>query len=117
MVVGRQEESRALLAAFEHAAEGQPAALLVGGEAGVGKSRLVREASSGMAGARVLTGTCRELAGRPLPFAAFVDVLRGLVRGASTPSRAPASLTAFHGAAAELDLESVLGDSRPLLEP
>jgi predicted ATPase len=55
---------------------------MVGGEAGVGKSRLVREFAerAGGAGARVLTGGCLELGVESLPFAPFTAVLRELVR-------------------------------------
>ena len=55
---------------------------MVGGEAGVGKSRLVREFAerSRGAGARVLMGGCLELGADGLPFAPFISVLRGLVR-------------------------------------
>ena len=55
---------------------------MVGGEAGVGKSRLVddfAERSRGT-GARVLTGGCLELGAEGLPFAPFTSVLRTLVR-------------------------------------
>ncbi len=41
--VGREEELRLLVHRFEQAQEGQGQAVLVGGEAGIGKSRLVRE--------------------------------------------------------------------------
>ena len=55
---------------------------MVGGEAGVGKSRLVTEFAgrSRGAGARVLTGGCLELGADGLPFAPFTFVLRELVR-------------------------------------
>jgi predicted ATPase len=55
--------------------------VLLGGEAGVGKSRLVSEFSRTVtsAGARVLTGGCLELGADGLPFAPFTAVLRDLV--------------------------------------
>jgi DNA-binding CsgD family transcriptional regulator/tetratricopeptide (TPR) repeat protein len=72
----------ALESALEAARQGSPATLLVGGEAGVGKSRLVSEFSSRAraAGARVVTGECLELGADGLPFAPFTAMLRDLVR-------------------------------------
>ena len=71
----------ALDAAFASVRQGGPAAVLLGGEAGVGKSRLVSEFGqvASEAGARVLTGGCLELGTDGLPFAPFTTVLRGLV--------------------------------------
>lgn len=59
--------------------EGKPAVVVVGGEAGVGKSRLVSEflASAAATGVTVLTGGCIELSGSSLPFAPIMEALRG----------------------------------------
>jgi AAA ATPase domain len=46
VLVGRQEERGALARAFARATAGEPAIVLAGGEAGVGKSRLVEEAAA-----------------------------------------------------------------------
>ena len=55
--------------------------MLVGGEAGVGKSRLAGEFGVRAAGAvRVLSGYCLDLGAEGLPFAPFTGVLRELVR-------------------------------------
>src|SRR6202042_747409 len=64
------------------AVRGSPSAVVVGGEAGIGKSRLVREFAdrSRGAGARVLIGGCLELGADGLPFAPFTAMLRDLVR-------------------------------------
>lgn len=81
--VGRAEERAALDDAFERVRAGRPAAVLIGGEAGVGKSRLVSEfaAWAKVAGAaRVLSGHCLELSADGLPFAPFSGMLRELVR-------------------------------------
>ena len=58
VLVGRSGQLSALDAALAGAARGDPSAVLVGGEAGVGKSRLVREFAgrSRDTGARVLIG-------------------------------------------------------------
>ena len=70
------------VAALESAIAGEPAVLLVGGEAGVGKTRLVEEAAERARGrgARVLTGSCIELGGEGVPLSPLVDALRTLMR-------------------------------------
>jgi ATP/maltotriose-dependent transcriptional regulator MalT len=82
VLVGRVEELAALDAAWERVGQGQPATVLIGGEAGVGKSRLAEEfgARARAAGAvRVLSGYCLDLSAEGLPFAPFTGVLRELV--------------------------------------
>ena len=81
VLVGRDEPMAALDAAFDSVRQGGPTAVLLGGEAGVGKSRLVSEfgQAATAAGARVLTGGCLELGTDGLPFAPFTAVLRDLV--------------------------------------
>ena len=71
----------ALDTAFASVRQGGPSAVLLGGEAGVGKSRLVGEfgRTAAAGGARVLTGGCLELGTDGLPFAPFTAVLRDLV--------------------------------------
>jgi len=71
----------ALEAAFDSVRQGGPTAVLLGGEAGVGKSRLVSEFAAAAAadGACVLVGGCLELGTDGLPFAPFTAVLRDLV--------------------------------------
>jgi DNA-binding CsgD family transcriptional regulator/tetratricopeptide (TPR) repeat protein len=80
--VGRIPELTALIAAFDDARAGRATTALVGGEAGVGKSRLVRElgAHARRSGARVLVGHCLDLEEGGLPYAPFVDILRTLER-------------------------------------
>ena len=58
--VGRVEELQTLEAASRRAADGEPAVVLVGGEAGIGKTRLVAELTTRCAadGTRVLSGGC-----------------------------------------------------------
>ena len=84
VMVGRADQLAALREAFEAAAVGGYRAVLIGGEAGVGKSRLVAEFTAeftnGAGPARVLTGGCLQLGRDGLPFAPFVAVLRDLVR-------------------------------------
>ncbi|MER5639063.1 AAA family ATPase [Kitasatospora sp. NPDC002227] len=72
-LVGRARELELLLAA----ARRPPATVLVEGEAGIGKSRLVREAAARLAreGHCVLTGHCHPLR-EPLPYGPLVDALQ-----------------------------------------
>jgi DNA-binding CsgD family transcriptional regulator/tetratricopeptide (TPR) repeat protein len=78
--VGRVEELQALEAARVWAANGEPAVVLVGGEAGVGKTRLVAELTGRCAadGTRVLVGGCVPVGDDGLPYAPIVEALRPL---------------------------------------
>ncbi|HEX5907192.1 MAG TPA: ATP-binding protein [Propionibacteriaceae bacterium] len=58
--VGRKDQLGRLHDAFA-ATLTTPAVVLIGGEAGVGKTRLVYEFAVGIPEARVLVGTCLEL--------------------------------------------------------
>jgi DNA-binding CsgD family transcriptional regulator/tetratricopeptide (TPR) repeat protein len=80
--VGRAPEIARLVAALEAASAGSPATFLIGGEAGVGKTRLLREFAdrARAGGARVLCGSCVDLGTGDIPFAPLVDALRGLAR-------------------------------------
>jgi len=82
VLVGRSGQLVSLDAALAQANRGRPSAIIIGGEAGVGKSRLVSEFAgrSRRSGARVLAGGCLELGADGLPFAPFTSVLRELVR-------------------------------------
>jgi DNA-binding CsgD family transcriptional regulator/tetratricopeptide (TPR) repeat protein len=94
--VGRVEEFQTLEAARRRAADGEPAVVLMGGEAGVGKTRLVAElaARCGADGMRVLYGGCVPVGGDGLPYAPIVEAFRALpdelgadaVRGLAGPS-------------------------------
>jgi predicted ATPase len=78
--VGRVEELELLEAARGRAADGDPAVVLVGGEAGVGKTRLIAELTAGCAtdGTQVLTGGCVPVGEGSLPYAPIVEALRVL---------------------------------------
>ena len=78
---GRATELRLLGEAFEEAVAGDTQLVLIGAEAGGGKSRLVREFAARIGDrATVLTGRCVELTEAGLPYAPFTAVLRTLVR-------------------------------------
>ncbi|MEU8758889.1 BREX system ATP-binding domain-containing protein [Streptomyces sp. NPDC048659] len=80
--VGRAGELTALTEALSRATAGEPQALLVGGEAGVGKTRLIEEftALAHTQGAVVALGGCVEIGADGLPFAPFSSALRALHR-------------------------------------
>ena len=80
--IGRHGEMASLAVLRGRAQAREPAFALVGGEAGVGKTRLVREfsAQAAEAGFLVLTGQCVELGAEGLPLAPLVDALRTLTR-------------------------------------
>ncbi|WP_424884395.1 helix-turn-helix transcriptional regulator [Streptomyces sp. SAI-126] len=80
--VGRTEELNSLHEALSRAAAGEPQALLLGGEAGVGKTRLVEEFATAACrqGAVVALGGCVEIGADGLPFAPFSTALRALRR-------------------------------------
>ena len=79
--VGRLEELDVLKAALGRATNSEPAVVLVGGEAGVGKTRLVAELTARCATdrTRVLTGGCVPVGDGALPYAPIVEGLRALV--------------------------------------
>ncbi|MGW1540931.1 helix-turn-helix transcriptional regulator [Streptomyces sp. NPDC002309] len=80
--VGRAEELGTLNDALARAAAGEPQAVLLGGEAGVGKTRLVEEFAAAAVGkgAVVALGGCVEIGADGLPFAPFSSALRALRR-------------------------------------
>jgi predicted ATPase len=80
-LVGRIEELQVLEAARRRAADGEPAVVLVGGEAGIGKTRLVTELAARCAtdGTRVLQGGCVPVGEGALPYAPIVEALRALL--------------------------------------
>ncbi|WP_083977434.1 helix-turn-helix transcriptional regulator [Kitasatospora azatica] len=71
--VGRRSE----LELLQHALREPPAVVMIEGEAGIGKSRLARQAVGALseAGGRVLTGFCHPLR-EPFPFGPVSDALR-----------------------------------------
>ncbi|MFJ8018222.1 AAA family ATPase [Streptomyces sp. NPDC096339] len=80
--VGRADELAVLTDALTRAAGQEPQALLIGGEAGVGKTRLTEEflCEAARRGAVVAVGGCVEIGAEGLPFAPFSTALRSLHR-------------------------------------
>jgi DNA-binding CsgD family transcriptional regulator/tetratricopeptide (TPR) repeat protein len=118
VLAGRADE----LAFLHRVLRDTPAALLVGGEAGVGKTRLIHEFLDGaQAGQqlRVLIGGCLQISSEGLPFAPFSAVLRRLVRQigvdgvtALMPGRTPGGLARLLPEFGEPDTETGTTEAR-----
>ncbi len=80
-LVGRTETLALVGDAMRRAAAGEPRFVVLAGEAGIGKSRLLQHVSHRAAagGVRVLSGSCVELGTEGLPLAPVTAVLRSLV--------------------------------------
>ena len=122
--MGRDRELARIDEARAHAAEGRPAIVIVRGEAGIGKTRLVAEAieRSRAAGSPILHGACLDLQGEGLPYLPFVEATRNFVR--TTPRRD--AIAALGPAAADLativpEVAGLIGDGAspgaPAAEP
>ena len=82
VMVGRDPELHQLRAAAERGAAGETQVVVVGGEAGVGKSRLIEELARDVDG----QGRCVAVGGcpavdTPLPYAPIVAAIDSLIRG------------------------------------
>jgi DNA-binding CsgD family transcriptional regulator/tetratricopeptide (TPR) repeat protein len=107
-LVGRAAELGLLVSALDRAAAGQAGAVLISGDAGIGKTRLVAElaATARSRGFPVLIGQCAEL-GESIPYLPLADALRGATRD---PETAPSSRDALREA---LRTRPVLGRLLP----
>jgi DNA-binding CsgD family transcriptional regulator/tetratricopeptide (TPR) repeat protein len=78
--IGRRGELEQVDRILERVRAGTPAFLLVAGDAGVGKTRFLREfiARARTSGAHVLSGNCLAVGGDGLPFGPIVEAIRGL---------------------------------------
>ena len=88
--VGREVELRRLEDGLAAAAEGRPEVFVMGGEAGIGKSRLAEEflARAAGAGATALIGGCVDVEEGGLALGPFVEALRDHARGLDHATRA-----------------------------
>ncbi|MFD9002511.1 AAA family ATPase [Streptomyces sp. NPDC059582] len=133
-LVGREAELARLAGVLERARTGEARAVLVAGDAGVGKTRLLDEVAGRAAGAgtTVLTGHCVDLGDVGLPYLPFTEILgavaadeqfaavlaahpavdRLLGAGADTAGNAGGRLRLFEGVAALL---ADLARTAPLL--
>ena len=85
-LVGRAAAFSHLVGSFQQARGGQPQAVLVVGEAGIGKTRLAREwvAWAAAQGALALAGQAFEMGGR-LPYQPLVEALRPRLEAENAP--------------------------------
>ena len=83
-LVGRDDDLLQATEVLDATVAGQARVLLVGGEAGIGKSRLLGEVHerARARGFTVLAGSCLNLGEGALPFGPIADAFRGLRRGA-----------------------------------
>ena len=77
--VGRSDELALFGRAFADARAGVPSILLVGGDAGIGKSTLISEAAD-RAGVDLYVGRCVPIGGDVIPLAPLADLLRQIRR-------------------------------------
>jgi DNA-binding CsgD family transcriptional regulator len=78
-LVGRARELARIATLFEHAAAGASGAMLVSGDAGIGKTALVRHACERVAGqALILSGACPPLTSMTVPFLGIRSAVRSL---------------------------------------
>lgn len=76
-MIGRDADLEGLLAEFRRSAE-EPRAVAIGGEAGIGKTRLVAEFRREVGDALVLTGKCVDIGAESAPYAPFSAIVREL---------------------------------------
>ena len=83
VVIGRADERARLQAALRSASAGSPVTVLVTGEAGIGKTRLVADFAGSVAGeVTVLAGACID---ERVPYTPVADALRSLVKSGWEP--------------------------------
>jgi DNA-binding CsgD family transcriptional regulator/tetratricopeptide (TPR) repeat protein len=105
-LIARENELSQLNAALSEARKGNQTVVLVSGEAGIGKSRLLEEflSRARASDCRTVTGVCLEISAGDLPYVPFRHITRSLQRELGTPA-----LSALLGSAA-VDLGVFLPD-------
>ncbi len=100
-LIGRGAELAALASAYRHAEGGELSLVLLGGEAGIGKTRLVAEhvATVREAGGRILIGECVQVGDTSLPYGPFLDALGSNAVPGALPGAAPISWSPAGGPA------------------
>ncbi|HEX6328316.1 MAG TPA: AAA family ATPase [Jiangellaceae bacterium] len=94
-LVGRDEDVAALVAAAAQARVGEPRGVVVAGEAGIGKTRLVSEVVAGLDDALVLTGHAADMSTGEIPFGVLADTLRDLRHRVGQDALAPTESAAL----------------------
>ncbi len=119
VLIGREADLTALQALIEQAKRGERQVALIGGEAGIGKSRLVAETKTYAAnqGFLLLQGNCFQ-ADRAFPYAPFLDLLPSCFSGASPLTRHD-DLTPFAQELARFlpDVTPLIPERTPLVVP
>ncbi len=89
-LVSRQEQVASLLLAVGRASAGRPGLTLVGGDAGVGKTRLISHVAQAAerAGASAVVVHCVDLGQVGIPYLPFTEALTQLQAGAAGPEAA-----------------------------
>lgn len=89
-LVSRQEQVASLLLAVGRASAGRPGMALVGGDAGVGKTRLISHVAHAaeQAGASAVVVHCVDLGQVGIPYLPFTEALTQLQAGAAGPDAA-----------------------------
>ncbi|HET7828383.1 MAG TPA: AAA family ATPase [Candidatus Limnocylindrales bacterium] len=102
-LIGRSDELDLARGLLERARDGSPGVLLIGGEAGVGRSRLVTAVAdeAEAMGFRCAIGACLRMDAGALTYAAVVDGLRRLV-GRLDPAEAASTMGAYRHEMARL---------------
>ena len=122
VLVGRQREREHLRRVLERAAGGEMLLVTVGGDPGVGKTRLALDMADTAAslGFRVLTGGCLDVGDGTLPFGPIVEALRPL--GTETDEQwrsqilgsSPALATLFPGLSPVQDPHGATGEGQAI---
>ncbi|MFC7361247.1 helix-turn-helix transcriptional regulator [Nocardioides astragali] len=94
-LIGRDDDVAILRDAIVSARAEEPRCLLVTGEAGIGKSRLVREALTGMDDTLVVTGHGADMSTGEIPFGVLADTLRDLLHRRGADALTAAERTAL----------------------
>ncbi|MFN2539023.1 MAG: AAA family ATPase [Mycobacteriales bacterium] len=101
-LVGRDDELQRLLDAVTASREGRPAVVLLGGDAGVGKTRLLAQVvAEAPAESTVLRGGCVDLGDVGLPYLPFVEAFADLARQLPAAVDVPGLGPLLPGAAAQ----------------
>lgn len=97
ILIGRSAELATIDGVLDATVSGGSTSVLISGEAGVGKTRLVMEISRRAEGRgmRVLRGGCANLGASGVPYDPFVEALRGLARDLDATQLA--SIVGDHG--------------------
>jgi len=122
LLVGRQREREHLRRVLRRAADGEMLLVTVGGDPGVGKTRLVLDMADTAAGLgfRVLIGGCLDVGDGTLPFGPIVEALRPL--GTETDEQwrsqilgsSPALATLFPGLGPVQDAHAATGEGQAI---